>query len=102
MAEQKQGRTRSYSMHMSIDGFMRNNKYPRDYGIFQKNDGTPLTAPEALTYLTTEKAKGHKVIPCSSRCGNPCKQAGQGCTGFDYAGGGCPGHFIDAKEPSDG
>lgn len=89
------GRPRTFSLCLNIDGFVRNNRYPRDYNIFQKDDGTPLTPAEARTFLTTEKAKGRHVIPMSSECGNPCKHASNGCTGFDYGEhGGCPGRFT--------
>lgn len=87
-----------YSMCLNIDGFMRNERYPRGYDIFQQDDGTPLTPAEALAWLTTEKAKGHKVIPCSSACGNPCPNASRGCVGFDYSGSGCPGYKITEQE----
>jgi len=89
-------RARTYSLCMNVEGFMRNNRYPRDYNIFQKDDGTPLTAPEALAFLTTEKAKGRKVIPMSAACGNPCTHADNGCKGFDYTGGGCPGRYSES------
>lgn len=79
---------------MSVEGFLRNNKYPEDFGVFQRSDGSPLKPEEALTFLHMEKAKGRKVIPCSGECGNPCKNADKGCTGFDYGGGGCPGYKV--------
>lgn len=88
-------RPRSYSMCMNIEGFIRNNRYPRDYNIFEQGDGTPMSPEEARTYLQAEQAKGHKVIPCSAECGNPCKHANSGCTGFDYQGSGCPGRIVD-------
>lgn len=87
---------RRRSICMSIDGFLRHNRYPQDFNIFQRDDGTEMPPEEALAYLMTEKAKGHKVIPCSGECGNPCKHTG--CAGFDYAGGGCPGYEITEKE----
>jgi hypothetical protein len=40
-----------------------------------------LTADEAKDVLLEHLALGHEVIPLDS-----------GCEGFDYAGGGCPGH----------
>lgn len=87
-------RPRTISLCMNVEGFMRQNRYPRGYDIFQNDDGTPLTPAEALTFLQLEKAKGHKVIPCSAECGNPCKHAENGCAGFDYGeGGGCPGRW---------
>ena len=82
---------RTYSLCMSIDGFIANNRYPRGYDIFEHDDGTPMKPAEALAFLTTEKAKGRKVIPCSAECSNPCKHADSGCAGFDYSGGGCGG-----------
>lgn len=88
-------RMKTTSMCMNIDGFMRQNKYPRGYDIFQKDDGAPISSAEALAYLTTEKAKGRAVIPCSKECGNPCKHSDNGCTGFDYSGAGCPGRYSD-------
>ncbi len=84
--------TRTISLCMSIDGFLRNNRYPRDFNIFQTDDGKPMPPAAALAYLHTEKAIGHKVIPCSAQCGNPCKHPS--CAGFDYAGGGCPGRLT--------
>lgn len=94
-AEQKANKYRplTYSLCMNVEGFMRNNRFPRGYDIFQNDDGTELTPAEALQWLTLEKAKGRKVIPLSSECSNPCKHADNGCTGFDYAGKGCPGRF---------
>lgn len=85
----------SYSLCLNIDGFMRNNRYPRGYDIFQHDDGTAMPPAEALAHLQIEKAKGHKVIPCSAKCGNPCGRADQGCKGFDYGGGGCPGYQTE-------
>lgn len=87
---------RRFHICMSIEGFLRNNRYPQDFNVFQHADGTEMPPEEALTYLTTERARGHKVIPCSGECGNPCKQPG--CKGFDYTGGGCPGYEITDEE----
>lgn len=87
-------RGKTYSLCMNVDGFMRNNKYPRGYDIFQHDDGREMSPAEALQFLALEKAKGRKVIPCSAECGNPCKHADNGCTGFDYGGTGCPGRYT--------
>ncbi|HXI93820.1 MAG TPA: hypothetical protein VNO24_27870 [Blastocatellia bacterium] len=90
-------RSKTYSLSMNIDGFVRNNRYPKGYkGLFIE-DGKTLSAAEARTHLALEKAKGRVVIPCSSECGNPCQHSDNGCTGFDYAGGGCPGRYSEAK-----
>jgi hypothetical protein len=89
-----ENRSRTYSLSMSIDGFVRNTRYPKGYkGLFVE-DGKTLSAPEARAFLALEKAKGHVVIPCSSECGNPCQHADNGCAGFDYAGRGCPGRYT--------
>ena len=82
---------------------MRNNRYPRDYNIFQRDDGTPLTPAEARTFLALEKAKGRHVIPMSAECGNPCKHAANGCPGFDYGErGGCGGRYTDGVPGASG
>ncbi|MBR8083116.1 hypothetical protein KDX23_10215 [Burkholderia vietnamiensis] len=89
-------RARTISLCMNIDGFIRHARYPGGYkGLFVE-DGKTLTPAEARTFLALEKAKGRIVIPCSSECGNPCKHTDNGCTGFDYSGGGCPGRFSGA------
>lgn len=92
-------RTRVVSLSMHIDGFMRENRFPRGWDIFQHDDGSELTPAEALAFLTLEKAKGRKLIPCNGECGNPCRHAPRGCTGFDYQEGGCPGRY---REDGDG
>lgn len=86
------------SMCLNVEGFMRNNKFPRGYDIFQDDNGRELSATEALTFLQLEKAKGRKVIPMSSECGSPCSHADKGCAGFDYGGGGCPGYVVPNKD----
>jgi len=83
------------SMCMNVEGFLRNNRFPRDYDIFQEDDGREMSPAEALTYLQLEKAKGHKVIPVSAECRNPCTHADKGCEGFDYGGSGCPGYTVE-------
>lgn len=88
-------RSKTYSLSMNIDGFIRNNRYPRDYNVFQDDDGRELSPAEARTFLALEKAKGRVVIPCSSECGNPCQHSENGCSGFDYAGRGCPGRYTE-------
>ena len=56
------------------------------------DDGRLLSRDAAIDACLDEIAKGHKVIPMSKCCGNPCKNSG--CAGFDYSGGGCPGYKI--------
>lgn len=86
---------KTYSLCLKLDAFMKENKYPADYeNLFIDSAGHTLTPQAALTFLAVEKAKGRKVIPMSDQCGRPCKHAGNGCTGFDYSGGGCPGRLV--------
>jgi hypothetical protein len=88
-----------YRLCLSVTGFLRNNRFPDDYeGVFKQDDGFEMEPITAYNYLISELAHGRKVIPCSSDCGNPCPNADKGCTGFDYAGGGCPGFEIPADE----
>jgi hypothetical protein len=91
-------RTRTISLSLNIDAFMRANRYPQGYDIFQHDEDTQLTPAQALAFLTLEKAKGRKVIPCSGECGNPCQHADRGCTGFDYQADGCPGRYKDPQD----
>jgi hypothetical protein len=46
--------------------------------------GRTLTPDEVYEGFLDELAKGHAVIPF-----------GKACEGFDYSGGGCPGHAVD-------
>lgn len=56
--------------------------------MFSHDDGRPMTAREAKLELMQELVNGHMVIPFD-----------QPCEGFDYAGGGCPGHEIAGETP---
>lgn len=78
---------------------MRSTRFPSGYrGMFRNDAGHQLTPQEARDTLRLELAKGHNVIPISKDCGPaPCAHAGEGCTGFDYSGGGCPGYCIDEE-----
>jgi hypothetical protein len=70
-----------------------------------KLDHTPgVTTPaEARTFLALEKAKGRHVVPMSAECGNPCRHADNGCTGFDYGErGGCPGRYLGGAAETGG
>lgn len=87
-------KVRVSSLSMNVVNFLKTRKYPEEFNIFQHDDGSDMSAEQALTFLTLEKAKGRVVIPCSSECSNPCKHANRGCTGFDYNAGGCPGREI--------
>lgn len=87
----------THSMCMNVKGFLKNAKYPRGYkDVFIDDDERTLSPAEARDFLLAELEKGRQVIPCSGECGNPCKHADKGCTGFDYSGGGCPGRNTDA------
>lgn len=91
-----------FHIYLDIDGFVRSSRYPDEYiGLFRDHTGRSLTAAEARTKLTIEKAKGRKVLPMSKDCGAaPCPHVADGCTGFDYSGGGCPGYQRGAGEPA--
>lgn len=65
-------------------------------------NGRPLSRQEAIDSLMNDLAHGRETLPCSSKCGNPCKQDAR-CTGFDYGkDGGCPGHPNDDEQPTQG
>lgn len=89
--------TRTYGLRLNVEGFLRNSKYPSEYrGLFTDDRGQTLTPAEARAFLRMQAYKGRVCIPMSDQCGNPCKHAERGCTGFDFKGGGCPGRESDA------
>lgn len=86
-------RVKAKGQALRIDEFLRTRRFPSEYrGAFCDAAGHDLEPVAALTYLHLEKAKGRVVIPCSVDCGKPCRFAMDGCIGFDYTGGGCPGY----------
>lgn len=88
--------TRRIYLCLNVRGFLRQSKFPKGYeSVFSRDDGTELSPEQARDFLLDELSKGREVIPCSGKCGNPCQHANKGCTGFDYQGGGCPGHQCD-------
>lgn len=90
--------SRTIGLCQSVDGFLRNHRYPRDYrGVFQDAKGRTLSPEEARASLEVAKANGWKVIPCHRDCSAaPCKNASRGCTGFDYQRG-CPGYLTPER-----
>ena len=73
--------TKIIHISLSVRGALRNMTRRQLAGLFKHDDGRRMTADEARDVLMDELAKGHEVIPF----GKPCE-------GFDYSGGGCPGH----------
>lgn len=80
-------------VHMCIDvrGAIRNFRHREWKDCCRDVDtGRMLTSGEVYEELLNELARGHAVIPFNGR---PCE-------GFDYTGGGCPGHEQEeGKEP---
>jgi hypothetical protein len=73
----------SRRFHMSLDvrGALLNWK-PRDYqNLLVDGSGRTMSSREAKWTLIQELALGRVVLPLSMEC-----------DGFDYSGGGCPGH----------
>jgi len=75
-----------FKRHMSInlEGMLRNYG-KKKINIFEDEDGKIISDKEARIYIQQCLSKGWKVIPMG---GNDC------CEGFDYSGGGCPGHEV--------
>lgn len=70
-------------MCQSVRGALQNWK-PRDWrNVIRDDQGRWLTPAEAKFFFMDELAKGHEVLPF-----------GEPCEGFDYSGGGCPGHPV--------
>lgn len=72
----------TFHVALSVRGALRNASRRELGTLFTKGrNGRRLTADEAKDVLLDYLANGHEVIPLA-----------QACEGFDYAGGGCPGH----------
>jgi hypothetical protein len=79
--------TTIHHLCLNIRGFLSNSRFPKAYeGMFKHDDGRSMTPEEARETLYDELAKGHEVIPF-----------GPVCEGFDYGGGGCPGHIKETS-----
>lgn len=78
--------------HMSInlEGMLRNYK-GKKINIFDDENGKTISDTEARKYISECLAKGWKLIPMGGE---------DICKGFDYFGGGCPGHESDEVERS--
>ncbi|EPG5379750.1 TPA: hypothetical protein UN285_000374 [Stenotrophomonas maltophilia] len=75
-------------IHLDVRGALKNMTRRELAAMFtESSTGRKLNADEAKDVLLDHLEAGHKVIPL-----------GPACEGFDYAGGGCPGH----EEQSDG
>lgn len=86
---------RKYSINMSVAGAIRNySRFAPNKPSGATENGKELTNREFLAYLVIQQAKGHKCIPMSEGCANPCEKSDQ-CAGFDYQGGGCPGYLVE-------
>lgn len=68
-------------LSVSIEGLIRNSGKKSMKGFFSDENGRDLSDKEVRQYLAECLAKGWKLIPFFSEC-----------EGFDYFGGGCPGH----------
>ena len=74
--------------HLStnIEGVLRNFKRRKMDGLFDDENGNPMSDKEIRKTLAELQAKGHKLI------------GSENCEGFDPFGGGCPGHPIEDDE----
>ncbi|MBH1391798.1 hypothetical protein ACJ6WJ_04660 [Stenotrophomonas maltophilia] len=71
-------------VHLDVRGALKNMTRRELANMFTNSTtGRKLTADEAKDVLMDHLAAGHKVIPL-----------GPACEGFDYTGGGCPGHEV--------
>ncbi len=78
--------TRILHMSMDVRGMLRNWTDVDLVSCFTDTDGNTLTPDRVRGVLQDELARGHEVIPY-----------GEPCEGFDYSGGGCPGHPIESE-----
>lgn len=72
----------TFHVALSVRGTLKNAPRRELASLFVNGQtGKRLTADEAKDALLNHLAKGHEVIPLA-----------HDCQGFDYSGGGCPGH----------
>jgi len=78
-------------MCVSVRGALRNFKASEWVGCCTDTEtGRQLSADEIHDAFCDALAQGHEVVPF-----------GGACEGFDYSGGGCPGHEVP-EEVADG
>lgn len=78
----------SRTMHCCLDvrGSLKTMTKRQLAGLFRYSNGTKCTAEEATDHLLEALAQGKEVLPF-----------GPPCDGFDFSGGGCPGHETTAR-----
>jgi hypothetical protein len=74
---------------LDVKGALMNWEDEKFLNCVTDDNGNMLTPAQVKSAFLDELGKGHLVIPL-----------GEPCEGFDYSGGGCPGHEID-DEPSE-
>lgn len=76
----------TYHVHLSVRAALRDFTQKELSSMFRSTKtGKSLSADEAKEVLYDHLAQGHEVIPM-----------GPVCLGFDWKGGGCPGHTEGA------
>lgn len=71
-------------IHLDVRGALSNMSRRELAGMFtESSTGRKLSADQAREVLMDHLEAGRRVIPI-----------GPACEGFDYAGGGCPGHEV--------
>lgn len=73
--------SRTFHTCLSVRGTLLNSTNRQLAGLFKHGDGRKATAAEVKAHLMEALSQGKEVLPF----GPPCE-------GFDYSGGGCPGH----------
>jgi len=72
---------RTFHIHLSVRGALRDFSKRKLKGMLHFEDGRECTAERAKDHLLEALAQGKEVLPF----GPPCE-------GFNFSGGGCPGH----------
>ncbi|UVM24896.1 MULTISPECIES: hypothetical protein [unclassified Pseudomonas] len=70
---------RTFHIHLSVRGALRDFSKRQLRGMFQHADGTKCSADEAKDHLLKRWPRAKEVLPF----GPPCE-------GFDFTGNGCP------------
>lgn len=68
---------------VNIEGVLRKCKGRKMTGLFNDENGNPMSDKDIRKALAELQSKGHKLLGSDN------------CEGFDPFGGGCPGHKIE-------
>lgn len=71
----------TFHCHLDVASALKTFSNEKLSSLFEHDDGRNFSAQEARSHLVELLSRGYRALPF-----------GNACDGFDFAGGGCPGH----------